>query len=161
MSTNAHFRESSRGFLKKLFARGPVHEHSFNDICKAGCDAEALGCLLNAVCIIAVGQSRGRVHLGEISPAQLKRLTRDLRSLADRVERLNRTTLNPKYELLAAPPDAGRDPMRKNFVDLYDGLPNIMRFYSFHVERFERLSRAITKRLRFTHWYTFRLLVVR
>lgn len=146
-------------FLQKLFARGKVFDELFNNICQAGCDAEILGNLLSAICTIAMAEQEGFLDLGNISTAQRKRLTKDLLSLADLVERVNLTRLNPKLDILAAPPDAGRDPIRKHVAGLYDKLPFIMRLYSFHLERFSKFTRALLKRLTFIHLETLRLLL--
>ena len=146
-------------FLKKLFARGTVYEQLFNNICKAGCDAEALGGLLFSVCTIVAAGRSGFLDPGDISTAQLKRLTRDLLSLADLVERINVTRLNPKLDILAAPPDTSREPIRKHMAYLYDKLPFVMRVYSFHLGRFSKFSRALLKRLTFAHFETLRLLL--
>jgi hypothetical protein len=151
--------ERSHIFLKKLFARGKVYEGVFNRICEAGCDAETLGGLLFAVCVLAEGDRKGFLDLGEISTAQRKRLARDLLSLADLVERVNHTRLNPKHDLLAAPPDAGRDPVRRHVAGVYDKLPFIMRVYSFHLERFAKFTGSLLKRLTFVHLETLRLLL--
>jgi hypothetical protein len=149
----------SHAFLKQLFARGVVYEELFNKVVKAGCEAETLSVLLFAVCTIADADRRGFFDPGDISTPQLKRLRRDLLLLADLVERVNRTRLNPKLDLLAAPPDAGRDPIRKHVAKLYDHLPSIMRAYSFHLERFAKFSRAVLKRLTFLHFQTIDLLL--
>jgi hypothetical protein len=148
----------SHSFLKKLFARGAVYEELFNKIARR-CDGETLGCLLFSVCTLAVADRGGLLDPGDISTAQRKRLTRDLLSLADLVERVNRTRLNPKIDLLAAPPDAGRDPIRRHVADLYDKLPSIMRVYSFHLERFSAFSSALLKRMTFVHLETLRVLL--
>jgi hypothetical protein len=156
--TSGRAREVSV-FLKRLFARGKVYEELFNSICKAGCDAETLGGLLFAVCTIAVANREGFLDLGDMSAAQLKRLTKDLRSLADLVERVNRTRLNPAIDILVAPPDPDRGPIRKHVASLYDRLPGIMRAYSFHLERFSKFTKALLKRLTFVHFLTLRLLL--
>ena len=146
-------------FLRGLFARGKVYDELFNSICRAGCDAETLRSLLFGVCTIAVADRGGFIHLGEISTAQLKRLTRDLRLLSDLVERVNRTRLNPKYDILAARASADRDSIRKHVAYLYDKLPFTMRVYSVHLERFSKFSKALLKRLTFLHFETLRLLL--
>jgi hypothetical protein len=156
--TTAQTRKHSV-FLRRLFARGKVYEDLFDSICNAGCDAKNLSLLLSAVCTIAGAYRGGFLDPGDISTTQLKRLTRDLLSLADLVERVNHTRLNPKRDILAAPPDADRDPIRKHMAYLYDKLPFIMRVYSFHLGRFSKFSRALLKRLTFVHLETLRLLL--
>lgn len=146
-------------FLKMLFARSKVYEKSFYSICKAGCDAEKLGNLLFAVCTIAFADQRYSLHPDDMSPVQLKRLTKDLRSLADLVDRVNRTAMNPKLDILSAPPDPNRDPIRKRVANLYDRLPSIMRVYSFHLERFSKFNKALLKRMTSVHFLTVRLLL--
>ena len=150
-------REYSYTFRKKLFSSGKVYEELFNDICKAGSDAETLGGLLFAVCTLAVGDRKGFLDRGRISTAERQRLTRDLLRLADLVERVNLTSLNPKLDILCAPPDAGRDPIRKHVAGLYDKLPSIMRMYSFHLERFSKFRKVLLKRLTLVHLETLRL----
>ena len=71
----------------------------------------------------------------------------DLRSIADRVDDVNKTPLNPKLDVLAAPTDASRDSARQYVARLYDMLPGFMRLYSRHLERFYPLSRAVLKQL--------------
>ena len=159
MPNRDRVREHSHVFLKRLFASGMVYEKSFNKISKAGCDAETLGGLLFWVCTIAVGDRRGFLDLGDISTPRWKRLAKDLLSLADLVERVNRTRLNPKLDLLAAPPDAVRDPTRQHVARLYDVLPGLMRMYAFHLEHFSKFTKALLKRLTFVHLETLRLLL--
>ncbi len=159
MPNSDNARRHSIAFLKKLFARGKIYEGLFNNICNAGCDPETLGGLLFAICTIAVADQGGFLDPGDLSMAQLKRLTRDLLSFADLVERVNRTRLNPKLDILAAPPDTSRDPIRMHMVYLYDKLPFIMRVYSFHLGRFSKFSKALLKRLTFGHIETLRLLL--
>lgn len=146
-------------FLKRLFSSGAVYEELFNNICKAGCDAETLGDLLFSVSGISVANQKGFLDLGDISAAQLKRLTKDLRSLADLVERVNGTRFNPTIEIRAAPPNPSREPIRKHVARLYDRLPSTMRMYSFHLERFSKISKALFKRLKLVHIMTIDLLL--
>jgi hypothetical protein len=148
-----------RVFLKKLFARGIVYEQLFNKLSRAGCDSETLVRLLFRVCTIAVSFREEFLDLGDISTGDLKRLTRDLLALAELVERVNRTLLHPKIDILSSPPDTGRDPVRKHMAYLYDKLPFTMRVYSVHLERFSKVSRAILKRMTLAHFETLRVLL--
>jgi hypothetical protein len=149
----------SRAFLKKLFSRGAVYEELFDKMVKDGCDPEILAGLLFGACIIATGDREGFLDPRDISTAQLKRLSRDLLSLANLVERVNRSRLNPKIDILSAPSDITRVPIRKAMVYLYDKLPFTMRAYSIHLQRFLKLSRALLKRLTFVHFEVLRLLL--
>ena len=159
MANEGHGQRYGTVFLKKLFARGTVYKELFNNVCKAGCDVDTLGGLLCAVCTIAIADHEGLLSPSDISTADLKRLTRDLLSIADLVERVNHTRLNPKLDILAAPSDSGRDPMRKHVAYLYDKLPFVMRLYSFHCGRFSKFSKSLLKRLTIAHLETHKLLL--
>jgi hypothetical protein len=152
-------REHQDWFLKELFARSGLNKQLFNKLCAAGCNAEHLAGLLFAVCTIAV-HDRGRpIAVGDISSRELRRLPTSLRSLADLLERVNKTGLAPKIDLLSARPDLNRDPARKAMVRLYDMLPGTMRVYSCHLELFSGFKRTLLKRLTLIQLLTVDLLL--
>ena len=144
-------------FLKKLFAQGNFYERLFNKITKAGCDRETLAGLLFFVSMRA--RQKEFFDPGDVTTADLKRLGRDLRSLADLVERVNLSPLNPQLDILAAPPDPNRDAIRKHVGSLYGQLPFAMRAYSLHLERFSKFRKTLLKRLTPVHLETLRLLL--
>ena len=112
-SPKANTHKHRDDFLKKLFAEGEYCKELFRKLCKEGCSDEDLASLLFVVCTISVGDRKGLIDLGRISMPQVRRLAKDLRSLAELVDRVNKTSLNPKLDLLAAPTDANRDPTTK------------------------------------------------
>ena len=158
MELSATTRIHLRDFQSKLFAEGEACEEVFTKLCEQHCENEVLAGLLFAVCTLAVGHSRGWLHVDTFSTGQVKRLATDLRSLAGSVDRLNKSALNPKFDFLWAPPDATRDSGRKYIARYYDMLPGIMMTYSFHLERFYQFRRTQLKRLTFVHFNTLELL---
>jgi hypothetical protein len=154
----ADYKQHVDRFLGKVFENN-FEKQVFQKLCDAGCSPEYLGGLLFAVNVFALMEPRGFLDCGDLTNSQLSRLISSLRSLADQVEHVNKTRLCPKIDLLAAPPDARFDPMRKRVVRLYEMLPFIMRLYSRHLERFSKFSRVIMKRLTRTHLQTLRLLL--
>jgi hypothetical protein len=146
-------------FLVRLFTMGGYCEELFRKLCREGCSDEELAGLLFAVCTIAVADRSGLIDLGKISMPQVRRLAKDLQSLAGLVRRVNETSLNPKLDILAAPTDVSRDPVRKYIARLYDMLPETMMVYSVHLDRFSRFNRALLKRMTITHLNALRLLL--
>jgi hypothetical protein len=162
MTLEANIGKHRDDFLRKLFTEGEYCEELFRKLCKEGCSDEDLASLLFGVCTLAVGDRRGLIVLdrtNKISTAQVRRLAKDLRSLADLVDGVNKTSLNPKLDILSAPADASRDPTRKYVARLYDMLPSVMRVYSMHLEHFSKFNRALLKRLTVMHFLTLRLLL--
>ena len=159
VSVDAKTRKRIDGFLRNLFVEGNYCEELRHQLCKDGCSADDLGGLLFAVCTITRGYADGLIDLGEPSAKELKELVRDLGSLANLVDRGNRSPLNPKFDLLALPSDLDKNPLRKHVARLYDMLPGLMRAYSFHLQRFAKFRRALLKRLTPAHFETLRLLL--
>ena len=145
-------------FQSNLFIEGEHCEELFRKLCNRGCDDEALAALLFAICTIAVADSQGVLPRISFSAAQVKQLAIDLRSLSVSVDRINNSPLNPKYDLLWAPPDATRDLGRNYLARRYDTLPGLMMVYSFHLERFFQFTRSQVKRMTSTHFCTLQLL---
>ncbi len=159
MSQSTELRDK---FLKKLFVAGNYCEKLFHKLCKDGCSPEDLAVLLFATCTVAVGCSQGLIDFGELSTEEVRRLARDLRSLASRVSHLNKTSQNPKIEILSnisAVPDTDRDALRKYVARHYDMLPGIMNVYAFHLEHFLELRSRLLKRMTHTHFDVLRLLL--
>jgi hypothetical protein len=148
-------------FLKKLFSRGNYFEQLFQKLCDRGCSPNKLGSLLFAVCTIAAFAPRKSLtDLPAISDSEVKQLPRRLRSVADLVERMNRTGLAPADEIMAALPRSGKSApnMPTIMTRLYRMLPGIMLVYAAHLERFSKSSRRLLKRLTLTHLNTLTLL---
>ncbi len=158
MSAAPKNRSRITDFIQKLFAESQSSQELLRKLCDAGCDKDDLARLLYAVSTFAVPAVR-RLLPKEPSTVDVRRLAIDLRSLADRVEPLNRTPLNPKLDLLCAPPDTKRDPLRKHMAHLYEILPGVMRVYSSHLETFAKVSRKLRKRRTFLHNEVLRLLL--
>lgn len=145
-------------FMNKLFIEGERCEEVFRKLCKEGCEIEVLGSLLFAVCSLEVGRSQGLIRIPAFSSAQVKKVAKDLRSLAESVKGFNNSSLNPKHELLWTAPLATREGIPKMLGRFYDMLPGLMVGYSFHLERFYQLHRMALKRLTITHFNTLTLL---
>jgi hypothetical protein len=135
LSSNNDTRKHVNDFLVRLFTMGGYCEELFRKLCREGCSDEELAGLLFAVCTIAVADRSGLIDLGKISMPQVRRLAKDLQSLAGLVRRVNETSLNPKLDILAAPTDVSRDPVRKYIARLYDMLPETMMVYSVHLDQ--------------------------
>ena len=146
-------------FQDGLFAQGKRYEELFRKLCEQGCESVALSGLLFAICTLAVASSRGRLPRLSFSASYVKRLAADLRSISAAVDRINKSPLNPKYDLLWAPPDPTRDLRRQFLARRYDSLPGLMLVYALHLERFFKFSRSQLKRMTITHFSTLQLLL--
>jgi hypothetical protein len=145
-------------FIKKVFSYGRCDE-LFSTLCKDGCSRDHLPVLLFDV------SSRAVAHHGKLifdadglSRKQLTNLSRDLMSIACLVRRVNKTMLNPKFDLLWAPADSDRDPLRQACARLYDMLPGLLQTYSVHLGRFSMFTEANLRRLTFGHFYALRFI---
>ncbi len=145
-----------RTFQRKLFKRGVFVERTFGKLCEGGCDPERL---LGFLFVVSVLAAHGDLASHRVGSAEVKKLTKGLLSLADLVERVNSTSLNPKIDLISAPKDHQRDPVRAQVAKFYDMLPAIMRVYSLHLKRYVVFHRSLFKRMRSVHFETVQLLI--
>ena len=152
-------RNAAETFLKRLFARGELYQQLFDNLWEEGCNAEHLAELFFAVCTIAVHDHGRMLAVGDISNSELRQLPKRLCSIANLVERVNKTGLSPKIDLLASALDPQRNEARKHAASLYAMLPGIMRVYSCHLERFVKFRRTLLKRLTLTQVITLDLLL--
>jgi hypothetical protein len=157
VSLDANSRKLLDLFQKKLFRHGACEE-SFSKLCENGCSKQDLALLLFAASTAAVAGQSELLDTGGLSTVQLTRLRRDLISIAGLVERVNSSVLNPKFDLLWAPPDVARDPLRETLARLYDILPRIMQTYAAHLDQFSKFTKANLKRMTFAHFYALKLL---
>jgi hypothetical protein len=86
-------------------------EGLLSELCGAGCTEEKLLLLLFKSCAAAHSEPISLLDTASLSPAQLKALRRDLLHVARLVKRVNETSLNPKFDLKWAPPNAETDPL--------------------------------------------------
>jgi hypothetical protein len=132
-------------------------------LCNAGCQKEDFAGLLFAVCTVAPLQPfrTNLIDLSGVSKAELKRLPKALRSLADLIRRVNETPLAPAHDLLPHIPTDSKEPRHMKaqmVVRFYRMLPGIMFAYGTHLERFAKFNRRMLKRLTSNHLHTMRLL---
>jgi hypothetical protein len=152
-------RRGTDAFLKRLFVQGYYLEKSFCEIC-VDCSAEEFGTYLYAVCLLSsvradsthfpLGQER-IVNSGNVSKSKLRALPKRMRVVADAIDSLNATILNPANDITLMPPDAQRQIARDYMIRRYETLPGLLRFYSWHLERFSKSAVQSLKRLTFGH----------
>jgi len=158
MSSSANEQTSVDIFIKSVFTHGRCEE-SFSKLCNEGCSKEDLSVLLfNVSSGTLAGHGELILDTGGLSKAQLTRLSKDLISVSCLLERVNRTVLNPKNDLLLAPSDPERDPLRQETARLYDMLPGLMLTYSVNLDQFVRFTKANLRRLTVAHYWALRFL---
>ena len=143
-------------FLQKLFTRARAEEQ-FSRLCESGCAKNDLAILLLAGSVFAVSNGGQLFDPGGLSTRQLTRLRKDLLSLAGLVDRINKSSLNPKFDFLWAPLDDSRDALRRTTADLYDMLPGLMQTYCVHLEQFLKFARANLRRMTCGHLCALKL----
>src|SRR5690348_12798044 len=95
-------REKNKQFRSELNSMGKQGQGQFKKLCRDGCNAEKLTSLLLAACTSARA-NRGQLKLfGNLDKGRVKKLSRDLQSLAAAVERLNESPLSLHADLLAS-----------------------------------------------------------
>jgi hypothetical protein len=83
-----------------------------SDLCKAGCSEERLTSLLLNASVAANSEPMRLLDTGGFSTARLKTLKGDLLRIASLVNRLNKTSLSPKFDLKWGPRSAEHDSSR-------------------------------------------------
>jgi hypothetical protein len=152
----ANLREQP-GVFQRLFGH-PRCEELFSKLCESGCSEKDLAILLLAASAFALENQSELLDTGGLSPEELARLKRDLISLAGLVDRVNKSTLNPKFDLLSAPPDVSRNALRQITASLYDMLPGLMQTYSVHLGQFSKFAKANLRHMTLGHIYALKLL---
>jgi hypothetical protein len=154
-------------FMERVFAQGEIYTKALDSLCADGCEREKLCNVLFGTCTVAKFWTRrlADIHsywhflgLADITDPQLKRLPDDLRTLADRIERINKTPLAPQQEILLGPSAPEKQGTRDAVVQLYKILPTIMRLYGQHFERFSAYTSEGFGRLTNTHILVSRIL---
>jgi len=74
------------------------------------------------------------------------------------VNRVNKTSFSPKFDLKWASPSADQASLRAIAERLYDMLPGMMQAYAVHLEQFAKFNRKILKRLTLAQYYALQLL---
>ena len=129
-----------------------------SNLCEAGCSEEKLTSLLFNACVAANCKPIRLLDTAGLSTAQVKALQRDLLHVGSLVDRVNKTSLSPKFDLKWASPIAEKDSLRETVEHLYDMLPIIMRVYAVHLGQFAKFNRKILRRLTLAHYYALKLL---
>ena len=129
-----------------------------SDLSKAGCSEERLTSLLFSACVAANSKPIRLLDTAGLSAVQLKGFQRDLLHVGRLVNRVNKTSLSPKFDLKWAAPIVEKDSLRTTFERLYDMLPRIMQAYAVHLEQFAKFNRQILRRLTFAQYYALKLL---
>jgi hypothetical protein len=129
-----------------------------SDLCKAGCSEERLTSLLLNASMAANAEPIRLLDTAGLSTAHLKALKRDVLRIASLVNRVNKTSSSPKFDLKWASPSAEHDSLRVIAERLYDMLPGMMQAYAVHLERFAEFNRKILRRLTLAQYRALQLL---